>query len=204
MLAKSLHLRFEGFAVGGATTNDETVQGYTGPGSTIPSPSILDQIANFVHKLKKKKTLHDSLAIVYGGANDAFFGLPNVTAADTVDNLKLAVKKLKARGGQHFLLPTLPPFGRNYPFVSLAPSYAEPLGDFAAQHRQALFDYAETDPSVLVVDLFPLFNSIFENPAKYGFDPTKLSESCLRGGELSGLGFRLWLSASGVSSQVQR
>lgn len=173
-------------AVGGATVNDELVQGYTGPGSTIPSPSVLDQIASFL-KLPRggSNDLSKSLVIIYGGANDAFFGLPNITAAEVVDSLRLAAKRLKARGASHFLLPTLPPLGTNYPFSTLVPGYSRPLAKFAAEHRAALLALAKSDSSIVIADLFPLFQSIYKNPASYGFDPTVLDRSCLRGGELS-------------------
>lgn len=178
------------------------MQGYTGPGSTIPSPSVLDQIARFLrlHRPRKKSKDDSSLYVLYGGANDAFFGLPNVTAAEVVDNLKLGVRKLKARGAKYFLLPTLPPLGRNYPFVTLTPSYATPLGDFSVQHRQALLDFAETDSSILVVDMYALYESIFADPSKFGFDPTKLGESCLRGGaSVSSRAMRRKLTPTAVS-----
>lgn len=171
-------------AVGGATTSNDLVQGYTGPESTIPSPSVLDQVASFL-KLPRGEAqdLSKSLEIVYGGANDAFFGLPDISAEQSVAELSRAVKKLKARGAKHFLIPTLPPLGRNYPFSTLVPSYSRPLAKFSIDHRKAVLALAAADPSIVAVDLFPLFNSIYANPAAYGFDPVKLDQSCLRGGE---------------------
>lgn len=171
-------------AVGGATVDDDLIQGYTGPSSTIPSPSVFDQISSFL-KLPRggANDLSKSLVIVYGGANDAFFGLPNITAAEVVAEVNVAVKRLKARGAKHFLLPTLPLLGSNYPFSTLVPSYSRPLAKYAAEHRAALFALAESDPSVVIADLFPLFRSIYSNPASFGFDPSVLDRSCLRGGE---------------------
>lgn len=171
-------------AVGGATTSNDLVQGYTGPDSTIPSPSVLDQVASFL-KLPRggAQDLSKSLAIVYGGANDAFFGLPDISAEQSVAELSRAVKKLKARGAKHFLIPTLPPLGRNYPFSTLVPSHSRPLAKFSIDHRKAVLASAAADPSIVAVDLFPLFNSIYANPAAYGFDSAKLDQSCLRGGE---------------------
>jgi phospholipase/lecithinase/hemolysin len=173
-------------AVGGATVNDELIQGFTGPLSNIPSPSVFDQIATFL-KLPRggSNDLSQSLVIIYGGANDAFFGLPNITAAQVVAEVQVAVQRLKSRGATHFLLPTLPPLGGNYPFSTLVPSYSRPLAKYSAEHRAALFALAEADPSIVVADLFPLFRSIYENPTFYGFDQTVLDRSCLRGGELS-------------------
>ncbi|ORY73455.1 GDSL lipase/esterase [Leucosporidium creatinivorum] len=182
VLAGALRLPIDDHAVGGATVNDDVVQGYTGPASTIPSPSVLDQVAAFL-KLPRggSNDLTKSLVIIYGGANDAFFGLPNITAAEVVASVQVAVKRLKARGATHFLLPTLPPLGANYPFSTLVPSYSRPLAKFSADHRAALLALAESDPSIVVTDLFPLFQSIYKNPASYGFDAAVLNRSCLRG-----------------------
>lgn len=147
---------------------------------------MFDQIASFL-KLPRggANDLTKSLVIIYGGANDAFFGLPSITAAEVVANVKVAVKRLKARGATHFLLPTLPPLGSNYPFSTLVPSYSRPLAKYAAEHRSALLALAKADSSIAVADLFPLFQDIYKSPASYGFDSTVLNRSCLRGGEFA-------------------
>ncbi|KAI5478572.1 hypothetical protein MNV49_004831 [Pseudohyphozyma bogoriensis] len=166
------------YAVGGATTNNTLVQGYTGPSSTIPVPSVLDQIDDY---LIDHTPSSSTLFVLYGGANDAFFGLPNITGLDSVRSLEGGVAKLKQAGAKHFLLPTLPPIGRHYPFAVLVPSYAPLLETFANEFRYELLKLRDQDSSIVVSDLYGLFKGIFATPEKYGFNASTIDESCLRG-----------------------
>lgn len=88
-------------AIGGATTNNTLLQGFTGPNSSIPVPSTLDQVALYLESSSFKK--HDvakTLFVVGGGGNDAFFGFGDntVTPSSTVGALCAAVNALKGQG----------------------------------------------------------------------------------------------------------
>lgn len=177
------------------------MQGYTGPGSSIPVPSITDQVASYAAHRKSREEAASTLYILLGGGNDAFFGLPNVTAQDSAANIKRAVKKLKLRGetryrvfrravtdpphstgGRYFLLASMPPLGRpGYPYAVAEPEYAEFLGDFSLELRQSLKAIAGKDKNIAFVDLYTLFSSWYADPARYGFDPASLGDNCLKG-----------------------
>lgn len=90
-------------AIGGATTNNTLVAGYTGPGSTLgPVPSVLDQVRSFTRSPSLAAKAHSTLFIVYGGANNFFFD-PSVTASDVLRDLQSAVKALRAVGAPSLL-----------------------------------------------------------------------------------------------------
>ncbi|KAL8286168.1 hypothetical protein RQP46_004656 [Phenoliferia psychrophenolica] len=173
-IATGLNLKLLDYAVGGATTNNTRVAGYTGPGSTLgPVPSVLDQARAFAASKDGARTAHQTLFIVYGGANDAFFDI-NTTAEPVVESLKGAVKILRSIGATHFLVPSLPPLGSDYPFTALVPSYSDFLGNYTSQLRSLLLDWAKEDEGVKVPDFFRVFKRVFRHPERYGFDPDKV------------------------------
>lgn len=145
-------------AIGGATTSNQLVQGYTGPGSSIAVPSILDQVQVYLKEPRTPKDLHvdsNTLFVILGGGNDAFFGLPNISASETVANIGRAVEDLKARGGhtvnlqtvsvhplidrlyhgsgaRYFLLASMPPLGKpSYPYSIASPETSCSLESFS-------------------------------------------------------------------------
>lgn len=163
-------------AIGGATTSNKLVQGFTGPGSSIPVPSILDQVAAYVQGPRTPAALEknaNTLFVLLGGGNDAFFGLPNVTAADSVANLAKAVKTLKSRGeigsrhadtnahhslgrlltfelspagGRYFLLASMPPLGKpSYPYSVASPELSRPVALFSKRQVLELLESSARD-----------------------------------------------------------
>jgi phospholipase/lecithinase/hemolysin len=80
-----------------ATSDNTLVQGYTGPNATIASPSATDQVAQFLASHNGKANVADALYVILIGANDAFFD-PNVTGAQTVENVSSIMKKLGKKG----------------------------------------------------------------------------------------------------------
>lgn len=88
-------------AIGGATTNNSLLQGFTGPNSSISVPSTLDQVTLYLKSASfNKHDISKTLFVVGGGGNDAFFGFGNdqVTPSSTVGALYAAVNALKAQG----------------------------------------------------------------------------------------------------------
>lgn len=80
-----------------ATSDNKLVQGYTGPNSTIASPSATEQVADFLATHDGKAHIADALYVVFIGANDAFFD-GNVTGAQTVENVSSIMKTLGKKG----------------------------------------------------------------------------------------------------------
>ncbi|KAM0755873.1 hypothetical protein T439DRAFT_320577 [Meredithblackwellia eburnea MCA 4105] len=183
-IAIGLGATLKDYAIGGATTNNTRVAGYTGPSSSLgPVPSVLDQVATFKSSLSSKSAkakVDKTLFIVYGGANNVFFDI-NSTASGVVSDLKSAVTILKGVGASHFLVPSLPPLGKPYPFSTLVPSYSDPLAKFSSDFNKILKKWDTKDSSITVPDFYDLVAAILKKPSKYGFDPTKAGVSCLRG-----------------------
>jgi phospholipase/lecithinase/hemolysin len=181
------------------------VQGYTGAGSSIPVPSLLDQLNTFLtHTPPSHKEAQKILWVVYAGGNNAFFSSPDSDIVEeTVDDLQTAIRRIKSigsttsllspfstiltqfyAGGTHFLLATLPPLGTRTPYSELADApTAEHLARFSHEYRTRIYDVARHDPTITVVDFYVLFKRFRITPELYGFDPDKIADSCLTGGE---------------------
>ncbi|KAK0557112.1 hypothetical protein OC846_000759 [Tilletia horrida] len=129
-------------AYGGATVNNTRIQGYTGPNSTIPVPSVLDQISAYL-KTAKAGEVHSSLFVVTGGANDAFFGLggaysPSELAKLVAADLITAAHRLYKAGARHFLIPS-PPALQTIPYAQ----------DFSISSQPSLKGFSDTFVSYL-------------------------------------------------------
>ena len=80
------------------------MQGYTGAGSSIPVPSLLDQLNTFLtHTPPSHKEAQKILWVVYAGGNNAFFSSPDSDIVEeTVDDLQTAIRRIKSIGSSHF------------------------------------------------------------------------------------------------------
>ncbi|KAK4058091.1 hypothetical protein OIO90_000830 [Microbotryomycetes sp. JL221] len=177
--AKILRLPLQSYATGGATTDNRLVQGYTGFNSTIKVRSVFDQVELFL--ASKPKGVKSTLFVIEGGGNDAFFGLPNVTASQSVAGLVKATKKLEAQGAKYILLPTLPPLAPHYPFAAQSPSYIEPLADFSTQFRRDMLQAVNATKARAYVDLYTTYSRVLAQPRQFGFDPALIDQNCLVG-----------------------
>lgn len=86
-------------AVDGATSDNTVVQGYTGVDLTIPAPSMIDQIAQYIAKTPASFDNSDSLYAIVIGANDIFFD-PRASAQCTVQTIKEGMKQLQENEGK--------------------------------------------------------------------------------------------------------
>ncbi|KAJ6453312.1 GDSL-like Lipase/Acylhydrolase [Mycena sanguinolenta] len=155
-VASKLHLSLTDYAVGGATSNNTLVQGYTGPNS-IAVPSALDQLNSQRRSRATSATAQETLYVILIGANNAFF-LPMVNASQSVAAIASAVDKLHAKlGATNFLLATYPDLSQ-LPLSAYIPSPA----------AASLKNYTTS----LRADLFAL---------NYGYDPSTDGKSCLTG-----------------------
>lgn len=170
-----------------ATSNNSVVQGYTGPKSTIPVPSAVEQFSAFLNTTKKGSNIFEkTLFAVVTGGNDNFFS-PNVTGADTVTTIRNIVLKLSSLGAKHFVLS-------DYPDLSLSPSNAygtaaaaAALHNYSSDLRSGLIalrsSLLKSHPSLTIafVDPYQLWGDFFAHPDKYGFDKKTEKKSCLTG-----------------------
>lgn len=180
--------------------------GFTGPDSTIPVPSVADQVAAFLagtspqgDPLSANDTSLTSTAaaagdddnddnplfVLWAGANDVFFN-PNISAAQSYLALRAAAASLAAaRPGARLLAVASPDLSRlPYGF------YADQL---ARAQLRAFTDLLASllltgggggdDFAAVVVDLRPLFDAFdyYAEPQAHGFAPLGKYGSCLVG-----------------------
>lgn len=175
--------------MGGATTSNTLVQGYTGPGGTIAVPSVVDQLATFLDKTAPQGrafTALDSTAlaaplfVVFAGANDILFN-PNISASQTHQVLLQVATRLRDAYHSSKVLAISPPdmsklpygFYVDTPTKQSLQSYTALLGDLLGRSQRL----------AVHVDLRPLFEDFeyYAAPLAYGFDPLGKYGSCLEG-----------------------
>jgi len=176
-IAEKFGLGLHNYAFGGATSDNTLVQGYTGPNATIASPSATDQVAQFLASHNGKANVADALYVILIGANDAFFD-PNVTGAQTVENVSSIMKKLGKKGAKQFLVASYPDLSRIPQQTYVPPSTSQQLHEYSEELRTSLHALGD---NVAYVDMYQLFNDIFSDPARYGYDKAKITKSCLTG-----------------------
>lgn len=188
-VAGNLSLPLFDYAVGGATTSNSLEQGYTGAQSTIPVPSVMDQVASFLENTtpqgsnfsaSQRMALLEPLFVVFAGANDVIFN-PNISASQSYEFLVQAQNLLRSAYPEAKVLTLSPPDLSRLPYGfyidNLAKqqlrTYTHLLGD--------LLDTSKTDS--VNVDLRSLFDNFdyYATPQAYGFKPLGKYGSCLVG-----------------------
>ncbi|KIM90034.1 carbohydrate esterase family 16 protein [Piloderma croceum F 1598] len=177
-LAGILGVKLHDYAVGGATSDNKLVQGYTGSNSSIAVPSATDQVSQYLGDAISKENKAGALFIIAIGANDAFFDV-NVTAAETVGNIVRMMKKLRYHGAKHFLLASYPDLSRLPLRAYSSPAVIQQLHTYSTELRALL--QALTGTNVAFADFYQLIEGVLANPDRYGYDKTKVTKSCLTG-----------------------
>ena len=171
------------------------MQGYTGPNSSIPVPSVDDQVTSFLEpdSVPSNVSLAAPLFVLMGGANDPLFN-PNITANQSFHALIASTARLTAAyPAAHFLFLDYPDLSRiPMDFYITSTTTKDTLRtystDLAALFRDAVPQDLE---GVTFVDVMPLFAEweYYGAPAAFGFAPLGAYGSCLTGayGETSGV-----------------
>ena len=194
----NLSIPLHNYAYGGASTSNALVQGYSGPNSTIPVPSLDEQVDTYLNGVPGDAPVASSLIALLGGANDILFDA-NVTAVQSVGVISGLATKLRNAGATRFLLLTYPglsmiPYDS---YVSLATQ--DQLGQFSTELGVGLQSLATSvrnsapastssteakSADVTVVDLEPVFEAFGYYEGGWqdeGFDRFGLYGSCLVG-----------------------
>ncbi len=168
--------------------NSSRVQGYTGRNSTIPVPSVLDNIHKYTEASPNLDP--DALYVVSGGGNDAFFGAydpsvaPGPLARATVADLFHGIHTLHAHGGRNFLMPSVPalqstPYGRrfsNATIVAFLTEFSETFAHEVRRHAKA----RPTDARITLWKEVKAFARLLgKEGRKAGFKNS--DEACLKG-----------------------
>ncbi|KAL1626211.1 hypothetical protein SLS54_003046 [Diplodia seriata] len=171
-----------------ATTSNNLIQGYTGPNSTLPVPSIDQQVSTFLNDPPSEISTENLLFVLYGGANDILFN-PNITASQSFREIMASQSALSSR------FPNATYLILDYPDLSRIP-YAFYIAWLAKQelhafsqglsslYRQLVMQNTlEASSQIVFVDLPELFDrwDYYAEPRSYGFDPLGAYGSCLVG-----------------------
>lgn len=156
------------------------MQGYTGPYSTIPVPSALDQLDYFLNHDSPRK---DDIFVHWIGANDALFNT-SVTGAEITSPVNRDVDRLFRAGARTVLFGNYPPvnmFPATYGMVEYAfgPAYAIDLHTGLIDIVAGYSAYMNTG----LIDVQALFANITHDPAAYGIEEkyVKPPTACLKG-----------------------
>ncbi|KAI3534935.1 GDSL-like Lipase/Acylhydrolase [Colletotrichum filicis] len=189
-VAANLSLPLYDYAVGGATTSNALVQGYTGAKGDIAVPSVIDQVVSFLGKINPQGgafEAYDSMAmespllIMFAGANDILFNA-NISASQSYQILRQAEAQLRDAYPSARVLTLTPPDISRLPYgFYLEDNLAKnQLRTFTDQLGE-LLDRSKT--GAVNLDLRPLFDDFeyYASPRAYGFDPLGKYGSCLEG-----------------------
>ncbi|KAG8988625.1 hypothetical protein FRB90_002635 [Tulasnella sp. 427] len=185
VLSQTLGSQLTDKATGGATSNNTAVQGYTGANSTIPVPSALDQIAQYISQTPASYGDSGSLYAIIVGANDVFFD-PSASADAAVQAITKGIKQLRtSEGASTFIIASYPDLSL-LPFaIKLgSPAYSTILSNYSTALANGLSALAKNPPTgtrIAYIDLYNIFPQILANPTKYGFSPQVVGQNCLNG-----------------------
>ncbi|KAH9941771.1 uncharacterized protein BXZ73DRAFT_88198 [Epithele typhae] len=190
-IAGNLSIPLIDYAVGGATTSNSLVQGYTGPSSSIPVHSIDEQVHRFI--ASPPAALRDTessrpLFTLLGGLNDFFFN-PNVTGAQSAQKILATRALLAAVYPKARILVLDYPRATCFPYAAYVDDAGrEALETFGKELRAHLLAAAVgAQPSgagaFTFVDMEPLFEQFQPDgaPEVYGFTEDGAKGSCLTG-----------------------
>jgi phospholipase/lecithinase/hemolysin len=185
-LAKLLHVNLDDRAFAGAEASDNSPPVIVNPANGQPLPiNLSTQIAGYLADLDGHKAPHGTTALINIGSNDYDgFLLANLSktpaeilaevpafVASVVGSIDQAINQLTHAGVDHIVLFTLPDFG----FTPNAQAAGPQVAAFAHQldviNNAALEQMASTHPNVDVVDAFKFSESVFTDPAAFGFNP---------------------------------
>ncbi|KIJ35282.1 carbohydrate esterase family 16 protein [Sphaerobolus stellatus SS14] len=178
-LAQKLEAELIDNAIGGSTSNNSFVQGYTGRDSKIPVPSALDQLDTH---LKSYHVSSDDLHIIMTGGNDVFYATSVDSVIPTIRNM---VTMLSEKGATKFLLASYPKLGE-LPFRHSSDMSQDVLNKLSLDIQTGLLSLRSSlcrqgGLQVGFVDIYRLFREMLERPVDYGFDPAIISKNCLAG-----------------------
>lgn len=164
------------FAYGGATSDNELVQGYTA--FSLLVPGVRQQIRLFQNRTNVSLMNFDrTLFVVWIGGNDYFRNL-SLSPSIVVSSLMRNVQDLIGLGGKHFLIMNQPPFHRQP--VPIPSIYTNFLSTLVTNHNQNLsesirfFEKNNSNVTFHLVDIYSLINRILDNLLTYGINNTNI------------------------------
>ncbi|KAG0201288.1 hypothetical protein BGX28_005840 [Mortierella sp. GBA30] len=105
-VAKDKRLKLTNFAFGGATTDSETVQGYTGSKSDIPVPGFIQQIEDYYLPNRSPTDMQELDSTVFTvnfQGNDYLFD-PKIGTEKVLANIERGIHRLVDVGARHIFV----------------------------------------------------------------------------------------------------
>jgi phospholipase/lecithinase/hemolysin len=181
-LADLLHMNLDDRAFAGAEASNTSPPVIVNPATGQPLPiNLPTQIAGYLADLGGHKAPHGTTALINIGSND-YAGfltstLPKDPAsvqafvASVVGSIDLAINELTQAGVDHIILFTLPDFAFTPNAQAAGPLAVAFAHTLDLINNAALEQIASTHPNVQVVDAFQFSESVFTDPAAFGFNP---------------------------------
>ncbi|KAG9287053.1 hypothetical protein G9A89_023017 [Geosiphon pyriformis] len=107
-MAEELNLELLDFAYGGATTDNNLVQGVSGRSGTVKVPSILEQVDLYLATNPTKEKLKTTIAVTWAAGNDYVYSNFTADPKQVVEHLSKSWVKLYNNGIRNLLSPGLP------------------------------------------------------------------------------------------------
>jgi phospholipase/lecithinase/hemolysin len=168
------------FAIGGAKTGRENISDT----AIVRFGGLLDQVDRFARSVGSGGANPNALYFVWIGRNDFPDRPADPIAAinQAVENIKTAVTTLANLGAKNIVVVQNPNFGRTP--LSLQAGLLDPLTNITfglnRELRSALTPLERnSDLNLILADLFPLGETIAQNPSRFGF--SNVTEPYLQG-----------------------
>lgn len=148
----------------------------------ITAFSVRQQVTNLLQQ-NPRLNAHDQI-IVWGGANDVFSALNNVSTAggtpislqaaaiqmtQAANDLVTQINRLKAAGATYIIVNTLPNMGQTPRAISDGPGTVALAQSLSIDVFNATLKQALRGSNVVIVDSAKILNAVVSSPATYGF-----------------------------------
>jgi len=195
-LANFLHMHLDDRAFAGAEASDSSPPVIVNPVTHQPLPiNLSTQINGYLADLEGQPAPHGTTALINIGSNDYSGFLTQTPSTDpvviqnfvasVVGSIDHAINQLTAAGVDHIILFTLPDFAFTPNAQAAGPAAAAFAHELDVINNTALEQMASTHPNVQVVDAFKFSETVFTDPAAFGFNPnlnTELEQQVLAHG----------------------
>ncbi|CAG8464977.1 2125_t:CDS:2 [Ambispora leptoticha] len=155
-LSQSLSAQLENYAYGGATADDDFIQGYSGADGTLKVPGLKRQVEAFSAKLSNGTDLSHSLAVVWLIGNDYLNTNWTAAPSNVIARSALSWYLLYQKGVRNFLLPNMPDVSLFPYFKGSDPSYLAIIKDVYqknnAELKKSIDTFKQAKPDVKVYD----------------------------------------------------
>ncbi|CAF0840001.1 unnamed protein product [Didymodactylos carnosus] len=164
------------YSYGGATTDENLVQGYTKAG-TVAVPGVKQQIQIYLKTLTKMRNndfnSNETIYIISAGGNNYFF---NRTLSPLIVGLSIisCIKALVSHGGKYIIIANQPP-SQYYPYYAVSSIRSQNLSLVSTEHNRVLkllieqYQKNNRQISIILFDVHEIVSKIIVNKEKYTF-----------------------------------